>query len=193
MSIPPLPQLVFRSLTPARWPDFETLMGPSGAYGGCWCMFWRLKSSEFSLGGVSNKRAMRSLVKGGTTPGLLAYAAGEPVGWVSVAPREEFGRVMRSPKLKPIDGRRTWAVNCFFVTRPFRRAGMMTELLKAAAAYARRRGAELVEGYPIEPRHDSIPPMYVYTGAAAAFRRAGFRKVRKKVDGRLVSRYVLVL
>ena len=39
--------LEFKPLTPERWPDFEVLFGPRGAVGGCWCMWWKLKRSEF--------------------------------------------------------------------------------------------------------------------------------------------------
>ena len=32
----------YHTLTPDRWPDFEKLFGEKGAYGGCWCMWWRI-------------------------------------------------------------------------------------------------------------------------------------------------------
>ncbi|MBM4117215.1 GNAT family N-acetyltransferase, partial [bacterium] len=91
-------------LTPERWADFETLFGPRGACGGCWCMWWRLKRSDWERGqGAGNKQAMRRLVAAGAVPGLIAYAGDEPVGWVSVGPREHFGVLGRSPVLKPVD------------------------------------------------------------------------------------------
>ena len=31
------PTFEFHPLTKARWQDFETLFGPNGAVGGCWC------------------------------------------------------------------------------------------------------------------------------------------------------------
>ena len=43
----PAQNLTFYPLTPERWKDFEELFGPRGACGGCWCMWWRLKRSEF--------------------------------------------------------------------------------------------------------------------------------------------------
>jgi hypothetical protein len=33
-------------VTPERWGDLEKLFGPSGAYGGCWCMYFRMRSSD---------------------------------------------------------------------------------------------------------------------------------------------------
>ena len=38
---PTIPTLEFHPLTIERWGDFEKLFGPRGAYGGCWCMWWR--------------------------------------------------------------------------------------------------------------------------------------------------------
>ena len=58
--------LVFHPLTPDRWEDFARLFGKRGACGGCWCMWWRLKRSEFEIRkGSANRRAMRRIVKSG--------------------------------------------------------------------------------------------------------------------------------
>lgn len=40
--------LEFHALTPQRWDDFEKLFGEKGAYGGCWCMWWRTTRSQSS-------------------------------------------------------------------------------------------------------------------------------------------------
>ena len=41
-------------LTPDRWDDLEALFGPRGAYGGCWCMFWRVSRAQSELAGLGN-------------------------------------------------------------------------------------------------------------------------------------------
>ncbi len=46
----------FHPLTTERWNDLETLFGKSGAYGGCWCMWWRTTRSEFSKQGNEGNR-----------------------------------------------------------------------------------------------------------------------------------------
>ena len=52
-------------LTPERWSDFEELFGPRGAYGGCWCMWWRTTRKEFEgCQGEKNRQAMKALVEG---------------------------------------------------------------------------------------------------------------------------------
>jgi hypothetical protein len=40
-------QLEFHPATPDHWHDLEALFGERGAYGNCWCMWWRMKRSEF--------------------------------------------------------------------------------------------------------------------------------------------------
>jgi hypothetical protein len=34
--------IVCKPLTSRGWNDFERLLGLRGAWGGCWCMYWRL-------------------------------------------------------------------------------------------------------------------------------------------------------
>src|SRR4029077_14758390 len=78
-------KLQFQPLTPSRWRDLEKLFGERGACGGCWCMWWRMKRSEFKLNkGEKNKRAYKKIVAGGEVPGSSASAEGEPVGWCAL-------------------------------------------------------------------------------------------------------------
>src|SRR3989304_3883173 len=99
-----LPDVEFHPLTPNRWSDLETLFGPRGAIGGCWCMWWRLKRSDWErLRGSGNKRALKKIVASGAEPGLLAYADGQPIGWCAIAPHEEYPVLDRSPTLEPVD------------------------------------------------------------------------------------------
>lgn len=80
-----------------RWEDFELLFGERGACGGCWCMSWRLKKSEFELGkGEHNKYSMRDIVYRNKPVGVLAYIDDKPIGWCAVAPREVYKRLEKS-------------------------------------------------------------------------------------------------
>ncbi len=145
--------LKFLPLTPERWDDFEKLFGPRGAVGGCWCMWWRMKRAEFERHqGNDNRLAMRAIVLSGEVPGILAYHADSAIGWCSVAPREAFPVLDRSPVLKRVDDQPVWSVVCFFIARGFRQQGVSEQLLRAALVYAQQEGAHIVEGYPIEPK-----------------------------------------
>lgn len=184
--------LTFRPVTPAQWVDYETLMGPRGAVGGCWCMYMRLKGSEFDAQkGEGNKRAMKALIDGGHVPGILAYDGELPVGWCSVAPREHFGRVQRSRILKPVDDQPVWSIACFFIHKAYRRQGLSGGLLRAAVDYAASQGATIVEGYPLEPKKDAMPEVFAWHGFARAFREAGFVEVARRSETRPVMRFYI--
>lgn len=78
-------------LSPESWMDFNTLFGPKGACGGCWCMLWRLPRKTYeSDKGNGNRDAMRALVDSGAQPGIIGYLDGQPAAWCSVGPRADF-------------------------------------------------------------------------------------------------------
>lgn len=188
----PLPNLEFHPVTPKRWSDLAKLFGERGACGGCWCMYWRLTRTQYDRQkGLANKQALKSLVDSGQTPGLLAYAHGEPIGWCSIGPRENYSALERSRVLKRVDERPVWSVVCFFVAKPFRCRGVTSRLLKAAVTYAKKNGARIVEGYPVEPKTGKMPDVFAYTGLPSAFREAGFVEVLRRSETRPIMRYFL--
>ena len=181
--------LKFHPLTPELWHDLEALFGERGACGGGWCMWWRLTRSEFEKRkGAGNKRAMKRVVSSGEVPGLLAYLDGEPVGWCAVGPREWYPVLQRSPVLKPIDDQPVWSITCFFVAKPHRGRGISVALLKAAVAYARKQGARIIEGYPVEPKKGRMPDAFAWIGLPSTFRQVGFVEVLRRSETRPIMR-----
>ena len=153
-------------------------------------MWWRLKRSEFARqAGQTNKKMMKMIVRSGEVPGLLAYADSSPIGWCSVAPRESYPVLERSWTLERIDDKPVWSVVCFFVGRPFRSKGLMSSLLEAAVQYAKVHGAEIVEGYPVEPKGTRMSGSEGFTGVTSVFRRAGFVEVARRSQTRPIMRY----
>ncbi len=182
------PKLAIRPLTPARWPDLVKLFGARGACAGCWCTWWRLTRPEFDAGrGAANRRREERYVKAGNVPGLLAYEAREPVGWVAIEPRSAFPRLARSRILAPVDDRPVWSITCFFVARAQRGRGVTRALIEAAVRWARSRGATIVEAYPVEPGR-RVADDVVYHGAASTFRALGFDEVARRSRSRPIFR-----
>ncbi len=175
-------------LTPERWPDLEQLFGARGASSGCWCMWWRLAATEWERGaGAGNRGAFRRVVARGPAPGLLAYEGATPVGWVAVAPRAEYPRLNRSPKLKAVDDTPVWAVTCFYIDRHARGRGVAGLLLASAIDHARASGAVAVEGYPIDPAGGTVSNASAYTGVLDMFHAAGFDEIERR-GGRPILR-----
>jgi GNAT superfamily N-acetyltransferase len=183
-------KLQFQPLTPARWQDLEKLFGERGACGGCWCMWWRMKRAEFKLSkGEKNRRALKKIVASGEVPGIIAYAEGEPVGWCALAPRPNYPLLENSRVLARIDNEPVWSITCFFVAKPYRGKGVTGQLAKAAVDYARRQGARIVEGYPVEPKKGRMPDPFVYTGLVSTFRSAEFVEALRRSETRPIMRY----
>ncbi len=189
MSIPVM-RIEAHPLTPDRWADFEALMGPRGGAEGCWCMLWRRSAAAYRDGrGEGNRRAMRARVQGGACPpGLLAYRDGAPAGWISVAPREEFPRMANSRIVGPLDDRPVWSVSCFFIKRGLRGNGIATALLTAACDFAASYGAEVIEGYPIDPLGKRYANAFAWTGLMRVFEKAGFTEAARRSEKRPVMR-----
>ena len=61
-------------------------------------------------------------------------------------------------------------------------------LLKAEVEFAAGKGAKIIEGYPIETKTDSYPPVYAWTGFKGAFKKAGFREVERRSPTRSIMR-----
>lgn len=181
-------ELVIRPVTPTRWTDLTELAGERGFQSGCWCMWWRLSSKDFQARDAGERRErLRSLVASGTTPGLLAYLNGSPVGWIAVAPRSEYPRLERSTKLYPVDDAPAWAISCFYVHRAHRRQGITEALVDAAVDHAAAQGAEQVEAYPIDTGGAARASADLFTGTLATFLAAGFTEVTRR-SGRPIVR-----
>ena len=180
----------FKPLTPAVWKDFELLFGERGACGGCWCMSWRLTRKEFDKNkGTGNKSLMKKIVEDGKVPGLIAYVDGEPAGWCSLGPREDFPALERSRILARVDELPVWSVSCFFVSKKHRRKGIPVRLIDAAIEFARSKGALILEAYPFDYDKEKLPDPFVWTGICKTFKKAGFYEAARRSSKRPIMRY----
>ena len=187
-------KLAVLPVTPRRWPDVEAIFGAKGCSiaRGCWCMHYRRSGSAPSLSSVANRSktyraALKALVDAGRPPGLIAYRGDLPVGWVSLAPREEFARLERSPIMKPVDDVPVWSIICFVVPAEHRGQGVARALLQGAIAYARDHGATVIEAYPID-KADPSKDDAMWFGAKSMYDHAGFKEVARRKPTRPVVR-----
>ncbi len=181
----------FRPLTKDRWNDIEKLFGANGASGGCWCMWWKLSKAQFeNQKGEKNKKAFKKIVSSNEIPGIIAYCKNEPVGWCAIEPRSAYKRLETSRILKPADDKPVWSIVCFFVKKNFRRQGITVELLNAAVTYAKKKGAKIVEGYPLDLKaNKKYPDAFAYHGTKTAFEKAGFREIIRRSETRPIMRF----
>jgi len=148
-----LNQLTFEPLTKANWNKFVQLFGNNGACGNCWCMYYRLKKSDYQEGKTDdgNKVAMKELVWEDKPTGVLGFYEGQAIAWCAFAPREDFIKLENSRVHKRIDDKAVWSIPCFFIDKNFRRHGVSVELLKGVIRYARQVGIKIIEAYPTTP------------------------------------------
>ena len=178
-------------LTTERWNDFATLMGPRGGADGCWCMLWRSPARAYrEMRGDENRDTMKSLVSGRPT-GLIAYQEGRPSGWISIGPRSDFVRMKGSRIVAPVDDLPVWSVTCFFVAKHARRQGVPVALLDHACVYAKSQGADMVEGYPVDPMGETYVSAFAWTGYMTVFERCGFVEVARRSQKRPIMRRML--
>jgi GNAT superfamily N-acetyltransferase len=187
-------KLTIAPLTPKRWPDLEAIFRARGCSvaRGCWCMAYCVSGSGQApprgmTRSQANRAGLKALVDAGKPPGLIGYRGKVPVGWVSVGPREEFAKLRRSPVMKAVDDKPVWSVICFVVPAEHRGQGVARALLKGAVAYAKKRGATLVEAYPVDkPARSNDQDMWF--GAKSMYDNAGFKEVARRKPRRPIVR-----
>ncbi|MDA1062115.1 MAG: GNAT family N-acetyltransferase [Chloroflexi bacterium] len=159
--------LEFATVTPERWPDLARLFERRGGPHHCWCSVWCDLTSDERRSPATKRTALEERVTRGVPVGILAYAGDEPVAWCSVAPRETY-RQLGGESYPP--GTNVWSVVCFFANRELRGHGISARLLDAACSVAVEAGADVIEGFPVDP--DS--PSYRFMGVRSTFLAAGF-------------------
>jgi len=183
--------LTFEPLTRKNWGQFIRLFGDKGACGNCWCMYYRLTTSEFKEGKVEdgNKNFMKELVWQMKPVGIMAFYEGQAVAWCAFAPREDFKKLEKSRVHKRIDDQPVWSIPCFFIDKNFRRQGISVALLKGVINYSRENGIKIIEAYPTIPTQEKLPDSFAWIGLYTSFERAGFEVVDRTSKNRPMVRY----
>jgi GNAT superfamily N-acetyltransferase len=172
-------------LTTARFGDLAALFEEGGDPKWCWCTYYRMRGRSWANATPeSNRRELEGLAARDPAehgaPGLVAYRDDRVIGWVSLGPREDYDRLAFSRVLAPVDDVPVWSIVCFVVSRTSRGQGVAVALLDAAIAYARERGASMLEAYPVEMGERRAAAASLYPGTLSMFERAGFRVVARR-------------
>jgi GNAT superfamily N-acetyltransferase len=180
-----------RPLTEQTWADLEDLFAlPGGSIvRGCWCIYYR-KVGQVGVGkshAPSNKTELRGLVGTGVVPGLVGYADDQPVGWISLGPREDYRRLERSRVMRAVDDTPVWSIVCTYVAKAYRGKGYQHKLLAGAIDYARDQGVRMLEAYPVD-KPDRSHDDFMFFGSRGLYERAGFREVVRRSPTRVVMR-----
>jgi GNAT superfamily N-acetyltransferase len=185
----------------ASWNDLRAIFGNRGYAAYCHCQRHKMKSwAEWRTLQVSGRmERLQEETHCGypsarTTSGLVGYLDGEPVGWCAVEPRTAYPRLRRTPvtytgRDEDPEDEGVWAVVCFITRAGYRRRGVTRAMVRAAVEFARERGAQALEGYPMltEPGED-ITWGELNVGSRSIFADAGFLEVSHPTLRRVVMR-----
>lgn len=188
-----LSRITFEPLSRDNWGKFIKLFGEKGACGNCWCMYYRLKKSDFNEGKAAdgNKEAMHLLVKENKPTGILGFYEDQAIAWCAFAPREHFIKLEKSRVHKRIDNKPVWSIPCFFIDKNFRRHGVSVAMLQGVINYARENNIKIIEAYPTIPTTGKLPDSFLWIGLYKSFERAGFKIVDRTSKNRPMVRYYI--
>ena len=184
----------------ASWDDLVAIFGTSDYPSQCQCQrlkvpgwIWRDSTQQERVGMLRAQTACGEPAAAATS-GLVAYLAGDPVGWVAVERRTAYPK-LRTSRV-PWTGRDEdksdddiWAVTCFVVRRGYRGRGLTYPLARATIDFARERGARALEAYPmVTLPGKEITWGEVHVGTRQVFEEAGFKEVSHPTVRRVVMR-----
>lgn len=103
--------LEIRPLSAARVEDVRIVL--SGTFGSqCWDMFFRFTNAQAKAAGLNGKipeqlagrkEILAKLARRKNGAGLMAYADGEPVGFMSLGPRSDYPDIVQSRTMPAVD------------------------------------------------------------------------------------------
>ncbi|MGL4311734.1 MAG: GNAT family N-acetyltransferase [Paracoccaceae bacterium] len=187
----------FLPLTPDLIPAFTDLFGPRGACYGCWCTAFLLRPKQRQAMTEDQRRdVMLDRISAGPPPGILAFRGDEVIGWMQIGPRAgvpEWNNPNRSSSPLPdgpADDPSVWAITCFFFRSRERGKGLSHPMVRAGLAFAREKGARLVEVSPMDRARQS-KSIGLFVGSTSVFLKAGFTEMARAKPGRPLMRLAL--
>lgn len=184
----------------ASWDDLAAIFGTADYASRCQCQHFKVVGWIWRDSTQEERTAMLRAQTGcgdpdaASTSGLVAYVDAEPAAWVAVEPRTAYPklRTSRVPwpgRQEDRDDAGVWAVTCFVVRKGYRGHGLTYPLALATIDFARGRGAQALEAYPMvtQPGKE-ITWGELHVGARQVFEEAGFTEVSRPTLRRVVMR-----
>jgi ribosomal protein S18 acetylase RimI-like enzyme len=178
-------------LTPSRRDDFlrffdherGAAFADNPRWAKCYCHFHEVPAAIAwsSLDAPANRSAMAARIDAGEMDGFLAYAGGEPVGWLNAQPYHKLphacARLEVVPPVLDVPPHEAAAIVCFVVAPDWRRRGVAGALLEGALASFAARGIRVVDAFPWKAGASTAPADH-YHGPLPLFLAAGFERIR---------------
>lgn len=186
--------LQFRPPVRDSWSDFVEALDGDGARG-CWCSWLLLEPSDFRKSNSEQRsECVREYVGAGEMLGLIVYGNREPIGWVSIAPRESLRRLNHSLVANSLlvpNGDIVWIIGCLYIRRRYRRMGFEKKVIEGAVRHASSSDCTLVAAFPIDSEQRSLRSDERYHGDLKVFLELGFRVMSRPTPRRAVVTYRL--
>lgn len=181
--------LTIKPLAPALADDFfkffdDTAFADNPDWSHCYCCFYHICDPGWEQRTASqNREFAQKAIGSGLMNGYLAYADGEPIGWVNAGDRASFKRLKDEPLP---GGQRVFSVVCFVIAHAHRRQGIATALLQAAIDDAKGK-YDFIEAYPLKGEQTAA---FHYHGPLSMYEKAGFEVAGEAEEYWVVRRRV---
>lgn len=166
-------QLTIKALHEVTLPELLTLFEKTNGCNGCWCMNHHFVDGTAPEGKAARKE-LEAKFKAGTISALLAFVAGQPVGWCAIDEKEKLlGHDCLNHGCQEAT---TWSIHCVFVNKDHRGKSISKHLIEAAIAFAKNKGAKKIEAYPMKvpPGKTLKDPQYLFSGPFNTYAKLGF-------------------
>jgi hypothetical protein len=181
----PMQQITLRELKPELWPDLERFFQAEEC-SGCWCMNHRLKPGQV-LEGEPARLALMDLVQKGRISGVLAFDQGHAIGWCAFDRMEELPGLDCGYPVLETQKDQIWSIHCISVLSGHFEDQVTTQMVDAAVALMKQRGATIIEANP----PPECPSDNSFSGSIAIFEGQGF-ELKERVNKfytRMVKRF----
>lgn len=186
--------LSVKEMNEQTWNDFEKLFAKhNGVCGGCWCMYHRLRSSQFQRMTKEERRlAHYNLTLQGKGAGLIVYDDELQVAWCQFGkaeyfPQYDYGRAYSKLEI-PEEFKPKWRISCLFVDKHRRKEKLSSFALAAAIKLIKQQGGGVVEAFPLDVNDTGKPS---YTGAVRMYSKHGFQEVSRLGKNTVFMRAIL--